>query len=58
MSLSQLEAWGEPPPDDFDVLETVGYTFTRGGSFILDTPADPEPVWGTVRTCSWPRVRR
>lgn len=37
-----------PPHEEeaADLLETVGYTFARGGAFILDTPPDPEPVWG------------
>lgn len=30
----------EPEPAD------ARYAFARGGSFILDTPADPQPIWG------------
>lgn len=27
--------------------------FTRGGNFILDTPADPTPLWGTGNEALW-----
>jgi hypothetical protein len=33
--------WPEPPPPTEPV-----YQFTPGGSFILDTDPDPQPIWG------------
>lgn len=35
----------QEPNDEFE--QVAQYTFRAGGSFILDTPADPEPIWGS-----------
>ncbi len=45
MSLAIAEPATEATYSD-DLLETIGFTFARGGNFILDTPADPTPIWG------------
>ena len=34
----------EPPPDENEAQ--LHYAFRLGGDFILDTPADPSPIWG------------
>lgn len=42
----ELEARGETVPfEPFSPLAS-SYTFRGGGTFILDTPADPTPLWG------------
>lgn len=35
----------ESPPTD-DRSATPRYSFAGGGEFVLDSPADPEPLWG------------
>ncbi len=48
MSAFEQDWWGKEPPDEDDVLDDAPpYAFTTGGSFILDTPADPEPLCGS-----------
>ncbi len=36
---------GLTPSDDAE--EVKPYRFTTGGTFILDTPPDPQPLWGS-----------
>lgn len=47
-----------PPEDDPPVLAQAepapdAYGFTAGGAFILDTPADPVPLWGCGDEVLW-----
>jgi hypothetical protein len=35
-----------PPAEQPPMDEPQRFPFDLGGSFILDTPADPEPIWG------------
>lgn len=39
----------EPPPED----PTTALRYTPGGSFILDTDPDPQPVWGRGQEVLW-----
>src|SRR5829696_8975788 len=34
--------------------EEPAYQFESGGSFIMDIPADPEPLWGRGNEVLWP----
>lgn len=45
MSTSALEFPAESADDP--------YSFVGGGSFLLDTPADPVPIWGLGRDVLW-----
>lgn len=40
----------DPTPDEH---ERVPYRFRHGGGFILDTPADPTPIWGAGESVCW-----
>ncbi len=42
----EAPASDESHPSD-SASSATPYPFTAGGSFILDTPAHPEPLWGT-----------
>jgi replicative DNA helicase len=35
----------DDPPNDENGAQ-LHYAFRLGGDFILDTPADPSPIWG------------
>lgn len=43
MTVDTEPAWSAP----LTVAAESPYAFTPGGSFILDSPADPEPLWGS-----------
>jgi replicative DNA helicase len=50
----QGQRWSEafPTPDPDPAAET-SLRYTSGGSFILDTPADPIPLWGRGQAVLW-----
>jgi len=46
--IPEFDAFPEEP-----VAERTPYRFRRGGGFILDTPADPTPAWGSGEGVLW-----
>jgi len=39
--------------DEVALEEREPYRFRAGGGFILDTPADPRPIWGRGQEVAW-----
>lgn len=52
MSESPIPIRRDDPPLSDDPADFYAF-FTKGGSFILDTPADPTPLWGSGSEVLW-----